>query len=537
MVLTASVAISTAVIADEPTKTTEQVGVLPADQFINPIGEGADPWVVRDPNAARYLWCVSHGNRAISIQASESLTSLGVRHIVWQAPDSGPYSQEVWAPELHFLDDRWHIYFAASDGDNVNHLAYVLKSKSPDPLGEYELFGPLATGEGADGNSPNIWAIDMTVLEHDGKRYAVWSGWDAPGTDRQFLYIAPMKSPTELAGPRVRICDNDDFSWERTESGEQGRGLNEGPQVFKSGGSTSLVFSCGASWLPTYKLGLLELVGDDPMQPSSWKKRAEPVFQSTTDTYGVGHSCFVQSPDETQWWHVFHAKRDRQPGWRRAIFVQPMETDERGLPQFGQPVRAGVPQSRPSGDLRKSEAKKRSHENGFSYYGHHQFYDFGATSIRLGRIPDKPINAYRSGEKVVFDAAAPRDLVTSVTIDFHGDVDARDAGILFRVSGASVGYDSQRGYFAGLIPKTGLMILGKTDGTSWTELARATTTIDTNRPQILTAQIIGDAITVSHDKGTSLTFRDSTFADGRVGLRVVDTDASFTPIEIQPIHN
>jgi hypothetical protein len=214
-----------------------------------------------------------------------------------------------------------------------------------------------------------------------------------------------------------------------------------------------------------------------------------------------------------------------------------METDERGLPQFGQPVRAGVPQSRPSGDLRKSEAKKRSHENGFSYYGHHQFYDFGATSIRLGRIPDKPINAYRSGEKVVFDAAAPRDLVTSVTIDFHGDVDARDAGILFRVSGASVGYDSQRGYFAGLIPKTGLMILGKTDGTSWTELARATTTIDTNRPQILTAQIIGDAITVSHDKGTSLTFRDSTFADGRVGLRVVDTDASFTPIEIQPIHN
>ena len=45
--------------------------------FVNPIGEGADPWVIRDPNAERYLWCLSEGNRAIAIHTSGSVTSLG----------------------------------------------------------------------------------------------------------------------------------------------------------------------------------------------------------------------------------------------------------------------------------------------------------------------------------------------------------------------------------------------------------------------------------------------------------------------------
>ena len=94
------------------------------------------------------------------------------------------------------------------------------------------------------------------------------------------------------------------------------------------------MYSCGASWLPTYKLGMLELTGSNPLDPAAWTKRADPVFSSTNETFGVGHSCFVKSPDETQWWHVFHAKRDRQPGWRRAVFVQPMLIDTDDRPQF-----------------------------------------------------------------------------------------------------------------------------------------------------------------------------------------------------------
>jgi GH43 family beta-xylosidase len=190
----------------------------------------------------------------------------------------------------------------------------------------------------------------MTVLEHHRKYYAIWSGWDPPGSDRQFLFIAPMKSPTELAGPRIRLCANDDFPWERTEPGANGRGLNEGPEVLKNGKRTFLVYSCGASWMANYKLGMLELTGNDPLDPKAWEKQSKPVFESSEVTFGVGHSCFVKSPDGSQWWHVYHAKRDLEPGWRRAVFVQPMSFDASGFPRFGTPVAPGKPIPLPSGE-------------------------------------------------------------------------------------------------------------------------------------------------------------------------------------------
>ncbi len=514
---------------------------VPTSHFVNPIGEGADPWVVRDEKNTRYLWCLSEGNRGIAIHTSQRLTSLGEKHVVWRAPDHGPFSREVWAPELHLLDGRWHIYFAASDGNNANHLTYVLRSRTDNPIGDYDLHGPLATGEGADRKSPNLWAIDLTPLEHRGRRYALWSGWDAPGTDRQFLYIAAMSSPTELTSQRVRLCSNDDFSWEFTEEGRKGRGLNEAPQVLQTGERTLVVFSCGASWLPTYKLGMLELVGDDPLDPASWKKHEKPVFNRTRDTYGVGHSCFVQSPDRSEWWHVFHAKRDRNPGWRRAIVVQPMRIDEGGYPVFGKPVAPGKPLARPSGEepgrplrlpYRALHRDDRT-PSAWNYYGHHQFYRLADQALHLGTVPQHPVNAYRCGEKLVLDRDLPDDLSLEVTIDFLEKRQCRGAGLLFRTSGPAVGWDAHRGYYAGLKPDTGHVIFGKMDGRNWQELARARADFKLDGAR-LGVDCSGNQIVVRIDGQPALTASDRTYPTGTVGLRVVDTHAVFSDLEITP---
>ncbi len=527
---------------DPAFKQTDSTSALPSTQFVNPIAEGADPWLVRDPNAERYLWCFSDGNRGIAIHTTDKITSLGEKHIVWRAPETGPYSREIWAPELHYLDDRWHIYFAGSDGKNENHLAYVLRSESKDPLGPYKLQGPFATGDGDDGRSPNLWAIDMTVLEHQGRRYAIWSGWDAPGTDQQYLYIAPMKSPTQLAGPRVRICDNDDYLWERVEPKPSERGLAEGPQVLKHGKRTFVIYSCGASWLPTYKLGQLELVGDDPLDPASWQKKDRPVFQATAETYGVGHSCFVQTIDGKQWWHVFHAKRDREPGWRRSVFVQPMRFRPNHSPMFGKPVAAGVPLDLPSGESSpklklpyEASLKNPAELSDGSYYGHHQFISHDDAGVHLGVIPETPINAYRSGEKWMLGGELPADFEAAVTIDFRGDADARDAGLLFRTTAAAVGFDAQRGYFAGLIPRDNRVIFGRTNGENWREIARADLQIDPNVAHRFRVRAKGDRFEVFDNGKLVLTSRDAHYATGGIGLRVVNTHAVFSDLSIEPL--
>ena len=539
-------------LSDKVVPTRRQVekkdSPLADNLFVNPIGEGADPWVTLDPTQPRYLWCLSEGNRGISIYTSTRLESLGQKHIVWKAPSQGPYSKQVWAPELHFINDHWYIYFAASDGDNANHLSYVLKSEGNDPLGQYTLHGPLATGEGEDGRSPNLWAIDVTVMQHAGKLFAIWSGWDTADSDRQYLYIAPMKSPTELGGRRVRLCRNDNHPWEFTRyekevnTDDKGRGLNEAPQVFTSQGRTFVTYSCGASWLPTYKLGILEFTGKNPLNPKDWVKQATPVFTGTDSTYGVGHSCFVHSLDRKTQWHIYHAKRDREPGWRRTIFIQPLQIDRDGFPLLGQALKTGSATLRPGGQhtlttiqtLSESLREEVTPRN-FSYFGHHQYAKATASGFELGKIPDHPVNEFRCGEKLVHDGQFPADITIAVTIDFLGQKNARDAGLLFRTTGVSVGYDAQRGYFAGLIPRTNLIIFGKMDGETWTELARQKHEFDPKKKQHLAVTCKGDLFTVSINGRKMMSVRDSMYHRGTIGLRVVNTHATFTDLTCSPL--
>ena len=509
----------------------------PADTFVNPIAEGADPCVIR--HGENYIWCQSAGNRGVTLWISDRLTSLGTPRVVWKAPETGPYSREVWAPELQFIGGKFYIYVAASDGKNANHLAYALESEGSDPLGPYKFHGPFATGEGADGKSPNIWAIDMVAFKSGGKLYAVWSGWDKPGSDNQYLYIAPMKSPVELAGPRVQLAKNDTYLWERTDETESSRGLAEGPQILEHDGRTFLVYSTAASWLPTYKLGIMELTGKDPLDPASWEKHPEPAFRGNDSTFGTGHGGFVKSPDGKEWWHVYHAKRDRGGNWKRSIFVQPF-TFKSGFPDFGQPVAPGSSIERPSGEKMPSpklplSISFRSEKDlaPFSYYGHQQFLAVTTDGVELGVVPKDPVNDYRSGEKLVLDGGEFSDFKASTRISFvKGD---RDAGLLFRMKDPSVGFDAQRGYFAGIIPGTKTVVLGRTDGSDWKEIARAPVTCDTSKPVDLSVAAKGSGFTVTLDGKVVLTAKGDTYPRGTVGLRVVDTHARFESVELKAI--
>ncbi len=76
------------------TASNVRAGDTNSGTFVNPICEQADPWITQDQG--RYLACFSEGNRAVSIQISDRLTSLGVKHVVWTAPETGPASREVW---------------------------------------------------------------------------------------------------------------------------------------------------------------------------------------------------------------------------------------------------------------------------------------------------------------------------------------------------------------------------------------------------------------------------------------------------------
>jgi GH43 family beta-xylosidase len=325
--------------------------------FVNPVYDGADPWVIKKDGF--YYNCYSSANSLV-VSKSKYLTKQGTAKRVWFPPVSGWNRTHLWAPELHYLNGKWYIYYAAGqDGPPFIHQkAGVLESKTDDAQSEYVDKGMLVTSNTPDKPETAVWAIDFTPLELNGKLFGIWSGWEAPQTTdqtSQHLYIAPMSNPYTISGSRVKISSP-------VEAWETGGplNLNEGPQILKNGDKVFIIYSCRESWLQEYRLGQLRLKSatSDPLDPASWEKSG-PVFQGTSQVLGTGHASFTTSPDGTENWIVYHSKKSATPGWERDVRLQKFSFNADGSPNFGTPQAAGLKISRPSGEveIEKSEEK------------------------------------------------------------------------------------------------------------------------------------------------------------------------------------
>lgn len=439
------------------------------ETFCNAIAEGADPWVVF--HEGKYYWTFAAAGRGVYVFCSDRLTALGERHLAWTAPATGAYSREVWAPELHRLDGQWYVYTTASDGNNATHRVIVLESETGSPLGPYRFKAEVYTGDQYGTADTNRWGIDATVLEHGARRYLVWSGWE-DDAEAQWLYIAPLANPWTVMGSRMRLCPNDDHRWEHVGEVRTGVGLNEAPQVLQRDGRTFVVFSAGGSWEPSYKLALLELVGDDPLVPANWRKHPEPVFRATEQTWGAGHACFTRSPDNTEDWMVYHAKETRERDWKRSVFVQRFAFRE-GVPDFGRPVARGDFIEVPAGQRRAIRFGGEYSSNfargwgEWDYYGHQDLIAMRDGRLLLGDYHEH-LAMFRSGEKLVLRDQSWGDHTVTATLRLDGP----DAvlGVLLRARAPNLGLSRQEGMFVGV--EEGAVVVSSWRGGLRTELLR-----------------------------------------------------------------
>ncbi len=323
-----------------------QVYTAPARTFTNPLLEyGPDPWAICHNGFYYYL----HSTRTdVTIWKTRDLTQLEQAQpvVVWTAPGTGPYSTNVWSPELHFLRGRWYIYFSAEDerGSNDCRRMWVLENPAPDPLdGQWTLKGEVATPD-------NRWAIDGTAFDVNGQLYFTWSGWAGVDNVQQSIYLCRMANPWTCLGERVLLSEPT-LPWERHNYDPNPADprnfvfVNEAPSLLIRNDRVFLVYSANGCWTDQYCLAMLWAFADaDLMDPASWTKCDQPVFETSVENgvYAPGHNCFFTDAAGTDWL-LYHANAFPGMGCGdlRTPRLQPIRWRFNGIPDFGVPAARG----------------------------------------------------------------------------------------------------------------------------------------------------------------------------------------------------
>lgn len=282
-----------------------------------------------------YYWhCFTHADE-IYISKAESVDKLvsteGVK--VYSPEPDTVWSHHLWAPELHIIDGKCYIYVACDDGNNRTHRMYVLYNDSADPQQPYKNNGKIT-------DPTDKWAIDATILHHGGKMYFVWSGWEGEENIGQNIYIAQMSDPFTICSERAALS-RPEYDWERKGSGGPKKlaPINEGPCSLERNGKVCIVYSASGSWCNDYCLGLLELVGDDVMDPACWKKHSGPVFSKSETVKGPGHCSIITGTPHGDWLFYHAFDEDSSFGWNSCSAYAQTFTWDNDLPVFGTPIK------------------------------------------------------------------------------------------------------------------------------------------------------------------------------------------------------
>ena len=107
--------------------------------------------------------------------------------LAFMPPKGMNYSTDLWAPELHNIDNKWYIIFTADPNNDtpspavdmycpfncpaIFHRMYVLESSSDDPwTSNYTIKSQLDTFD--------QFAIDGTYFNHSTGFYHIYSCWE-----------------------------------------------------------------------------------------------------------------------------------------------------------------------------------------------------------------------------------------------------------------------------------------------------------------------------------------------------------------------
>lgn len=311
--------------------------------YKNPIViQRADPYIHKHKDGYYYFIASVPEFDRIELRRAKTINELqdAKTKVVWEKHKDGEMSELIWAPEIHYINEKWYIYFASAPNREVtgitfNHRMYVLENESENPLeGNWVEKGQVKTGW-------ESFALDATTFENKGKLYYVWAQEElnVEPNSHSNIYIAEMENPWTLKSKAV-LLTKPELDWEI-----KLYWVNEGPAILKKNGKIFLTYSASATD-ENYCMGML--VADEEsnlLDKNSWIKSKEPVFKTSYENgqYGPGHNSFTVSEDGKTDLLVYHSRNYTElkgnplSDPNRHTRVEIIKWNEDGTPNFGEP--------------------------------------------------------------------------------------------------------------------------------------------------------------------------------------------------------
>lgn len=270
------------------------------------ILQRADLYVYRHTDGWYYFTASVPAYDKIVLRRAKSLSELpdAEEITIWNKHESGPMSEHIWAPEIHYVMGKWYIYYAGGEKDDVWKIRpYVLECQGQDPIGGAWVEKGKMQRALEDEFSFEAFSLDGTVFEDKGRLYYVWAEKVGVGKQISNLYIAELENPYTLKTVQV-LLTTPDYDWERV-----GFWVNEGPGIIRRGDNIYLTFSASETGTD-YCIGMLSAKsGTGLLDPLSWKKDRYPVLRTdeSKGVYGPGHNSFTVDEDGNDIM-VYHAR-------------------------------------------------------------------------------------------------------------------------------------------------------------------------------------------------------------------------------------
>ncbi len=291
------------------------------DRFYkNPVGDITDigdPFVIKASDGKYYCYPTSWN---MGFKAWESADMVN-----WY--DLGPVykgytswaSSDYWAPEVVEHEGKYYMYYTGRWTEKRSLRIGVAVSDSPK--------GPFTDVYDHPMFDFGYAVIDANILiDDDGRKYMYFSRDCSEnrvsGRNESHIYGIELNDDMISVKGEPVLLTKPDQEWEKF-SGDWR--WNEGATVFKRNGKYYMMYSANCYASKLYSIGYA--TSDSPLGTYT-KYEKNPIVEAeiTWDNVsGPGHNSITTSPDNSEWFIVYHTHTDPvQGGGNRQIFIDRM---------------------------------------------------------------------------------------------------------------------------------------------------------------------------------------------------------------------